>query len=92
MASGRPGLITKIGLETFLDPRKDGGALNEIGNKNMSCKTNIINIEGEDYLLYHAPKPDYALIRATAADENGNLSMEDEGMRGTQLQHCTSEV
>lgn len=83
VASGRPGLITKIGLDTFLDPRKEGGALNEIGEKNMSCKINIISIEGEEYLLYHAPKPDYALIRATTADESGNLSMEDEGMRGT---------
>ena len=85
IASGRPGLITKIGLETFLDPREDGGALNEIGEKNMSCKIGIINIEQEEYLLYQAPKPDYALIRATTADEIGNLSMEDEGMRGTSL-------
>lgn len=85
IASGRPGLITKIGLETFLDPREEGGALNEIGEKNMSCKIGIINIEEEEYLLYQAPKPDYALIRATTADEIGNLSMEDEGMRGTSL-------
>ena len=85
VASGRLGLITKIGLETFLDPRKEGGALNEIGKKNMSCKINIIKIEQEEYLLYQAPKPDYALIRATTADENGNLSMEDEGMRGTSF-------
>jgi len=83
VASGRPGLITKIGLETFLDPRKEGGALNEIGKKNMSCKISVINIEREEYLLYQAPKPDYAIIRASTADEIGNLSMEDEGMRGT---------
>lgn len=83
MASGRPGLITKIGLETFLDPRNEGGALNQIGEKNMSCKISVINIGEEEYLLYQAPKPDYAIIRATTADEIGNLSMEDEGMRGT---------
>ena len=85
VASGRPGLITKIGIGTFLDPRKEGGALNEMATKKMSCKINIINIENEDYLLYQAPKPDYALIRATTADESGNLSMEDEGIRGTVL-------
>jgi len=85
MASGRPGLITKIGIGTFLDPRKEGGALNEMASRKMSCKINIINIESEDYLLYRAPKPDYALIRATTADESGNLSMEDEGIRGTVL-------
>ena len=85
VASGRPGLITKIGIGTFLDPRKEGGALNEMAARKMSCKINIINIENEDYLLYQAPKPDYALIRATTADESGNLSMEDEGIRGTVL-------
>ncbi|MGE5684216.1 MAG: acyl CoA:acetate/3-ketoacid CoA transferase [Nitrososphaerota archaeon] len=85
MASGRPGLITKIGIGTFLDPRKEGGALNEMASRKMSCKINIINIENQDYLLYRAPKPDYALIRATTADESGNLSMEDEGIRGTVL-------
>lgn len=85
VASGRPGLITKIGIGTFLDPRKEGGALNEMANRKLSCKISIINFENEDYLLYRAPKPDYALIRATTADESGNLSMEDEGIRGTVL-------
>ena len=85
VASGRPGLITKIGIGTFLDPTKEGGALNEMASRKMSCKITIINIENEDYLLYRAPKPDYALIRATTADESGNLSMEDEGIRGTVL-------
>jgi acyl CoA:acetate/3-ketoacid CoA transferase len=85
VASGRPGLITKIGIDTFLDPRKEGGALNPKGIKKMSCKISVINIDDQEFLLYQAPKPDYALIRATTADENGNLSMEDEGIRGTVL-------
>jgi propionate CoA-transferase len=83
VASGRPGIITKIGLDTFLDPRREGGALNELAEKKISCRISTVNIEGEEYLLYQAPKPDYALIRATTADEIGNLSMQDEGMRGT---------
>jgi propionate CoA-transferase len=85
VASGRPGLITKIGIDTFLDPRNEGGALNSTASKKMSCKISIINIENEEYLLYRAPKPNYSLIRGTTADENGNLSMEDEGIRGTVL-------
>ena len=85
VASGRPGLITKIGIDTFLDPRQEGGALNPKGIKKMSCKISVIDIDDQEYLLYQAPKPDYALIRATTADENGNLSMEDEGIRGTVL-------
>lgn len=85
VASGRAGLITKIGLDTFLDPRREGAFLNEVGRKSASCKVSVISIEGAEYLLYRAPKPDYALIRATTADENGNLTMEDEGIRGTVL-------
>jgi propionate CoA-transferase len=85
VASGRPGLVTKIGLDTFLDPRREGAFLNQMASEKSSCKVSIINIEGEEHLLYQAPKPNYALIRATTSDEKGNLSMEDEGIRGTVL-------
>ncbi|MEW5840683.1 MAG: CoA-transferase [Thermoproteota archaeon] len=83
VASGRPGLLTKIGLDTFLDPRNEGAALNGRAQAATSCKVGVIDIDGEEHLLYRAPKPNYALIRATTADESGNLSMEDEGTRGT---------
>jgi len=85
IASGRPGLITRIGIDTFLDPRNEGGALNPAASKIQSCKISTISIEDKEYLLYQAPKPDYALVRATTADESGNLTMEDEGIRGTVL-------
>ncbi len=85
IGSGRPGLLTKIGVDTFLDPRKEGAALNERAKRNASCKVTVLHIEGVDYLLYQAPKPNYALIRASISDENANLSMEDEGLRGTVL-------
>ena len=85
IGSGRPGLLTKIGVDTFLDPRKEGAALNERAKRNASCKVTVLDIEGVDYLLYQAPKPNYALIRCSISDENANLSMEDEGLRGTVL-------
>ena len=85
IGSGRPGLLTKIGLDTSLDPRREGGVLNEKGHMNGLCKVSVLDIEGEDYLLYQAPKPNYALIRSSVSDENGNLSLEDEGIRGTVL-------
>jgi len=85
ISSGRPGLLTKIGVDTFLDPRQDSAALNELAKRNASCQVSVIDIGGEDYLLYQAPKPNYAMIRASVSDENGNLSLQDEGMRGTVL-------
>jgi propionate CoA-transferase len=85
IGSGRPGLLTKIGVDTFLDPRQDSAALNELAKRNTSCHVRVIDIDGEDYLLYQAPKPNYAMIRASVSDESGNLSLQDEGMRGTVL-------
>jgi propionate CoA-transferase len=85
ISSGRPGLLTKIGVDTFLDPRQDSAALNELARGNASCHVSVIDIDGKDYLLYQAPKPNYAMIRASVSDENGNLSLQDEGMRGTVL-------
>ncbi|HJS65068.1 MAG TPA: CoA-transferase [Nitrososphaeraceae archaeon] len=85
IASGRPGLLTKIGIDTFLDPRREGAALNELGKKNASCKVSVLDIDGAEWLLYQAPKPNCSFIRASTSDEAGNLSMEDEGIRGTIL-------
>ncbi len=76
-ASGQPGLITKIGLKTFIDPRHGGGALNDISKEEM---VKLIEIEGEEYLFYPAFKPDIALLRGTTVDPKGNITMEKEAI------------
>src|SRR6476646_1157521 len=85
ISAGRPGLLTKIGVDTFLDPRKEGAVLNERAKNKLSCKVSVLDIEKTDYLLYQAPKTEFDLIRASISDENGNLSLQDEGTRGTVL-------
>ena len=85
VGSGRPGVLTRVGLHTFLDPRQDGGALNEKARKARSVKVKILYIDGEEYLLYEAPKPEVALVRASTSDEKGNLTVEDEGITGSLL-------
>ncbi|MEM0196589.1 MAG: CoA-transferase [Sulfolobales archaeon] len=78
VAAGRPGLITKVGLNTMFDPRLEGGFLNDLAARRRTCKVEVVAIAGEEMLLYSCPKPTAALIRATTADEEGNLSMEHE--------------
>ncbi len=85
VASGRPGIISRVGLNTFLDPRQGGGALNELARERKTCKVEIIKLDGKEYLFYQAPKPNVALIRGTTSDEIGNITMEKEGIFGTVL-------
>src|SRR5271157_3850546 len=70
IAAHRPGLITKIGLGTFVDPRLEGGKMNKATTEEI---VKVIQIEGEGWLFYPTFKVDVAIIRGTTADENGNL-------------------
>ncbi|WP_432662498.1 acyl CoA:acetate/3-ketoacid CoA transferase [Wukongibacter baidiensis] len=77
IAAGKPGTITRVGLKTFIDPRLEGGKINDI-TKNDIVK--LIELEGKEYLFYKALPIDVALLRGTYADENGNISMEEEAV------------
>jgi len=76
-AAKRPGVLTKVGMDTFVDPQLQGCAMNDKAAQVPIVKH--ILFEGEDYLYFPAIVPDIAIIRATTADENGNLSYEHEG-------------
>jgi len=73
--SAKPGVITKVGIGTFVDPRLGGGSMNSVSTK---PPVRIMEIDGEEYLYYPAPRIDVALIRGTTADENGYISFEEE--------------
>jgi len=77
IAAGRPGLITKTGLGTFVDPRVEGGKMNKCAKDEL---VQVVVFEGEEYLFYPAFKPDVAILRGTIADENGNISFARESM------------
>lgn len=74
-AAGRPGIVTRIGLGTHVDPEQGGGALNAVSKDVLVSR---IDIGGETYLFYRAVPIDAAFIRGTTADEDGNLTMEEE--------------
>jgi len=73
--SKKPGVFTTVGIGTFLDPRLDGGRMNDRSNRTIA---ETAEIQGTEYLFYPASEANIALIRATAADEAGYLSMEEE--------------
>jgi acyl CoA:acetate/3-ketoacid CoA transferase len=74
-AAGRPGVLTQVGIGTFCDPRLGGGKLNDRCRDDF---VSVVDIAGGEWLLYTAPPIDVAFIRATTADEAGNLSLEHE--------------
>lgn len=76
IAAHRPGLLTKIGLGTFVDPRLEGGKINKVTTKDI---IKVVQLEGEEWLFYPTFKVDVAIIRGTTADEHGNLTVTAEG-------------
>ena len=77
ISAGKPGTISKVGLRTFVDPRLEGGKINDVTTEDI---VDLIELDGEDYLFYKKFPVDFALLRGTTADEDGNITMEDEAL------------
>ena len=86
IAGGKPGLRTKVGLSTFVDPRMEGGKVNACTTEDL---VSIDHINGEEWMFYPAFKIDVAILRGTTSDSFGNTTLEREVLK---LDVCSSAM
>jgi len=76
-AAKRPGVLTKVGFDTFVDPIREGCAMNALGAS--APIVSRVEFAGDTWLHFPNIIPNVAILRATTADEHGNLTYEHEG-------------
>ncbi|HEX8078946.1 MAG TPA: CoA-transferase [Jatrophihabitans sp.] len=82
VARGSPGYLTRIGLGTYIDPRHGGGRFTPSARDGL---VEVVRFRGEEFLFYPSWPLDVAILRASSADEHGNLSFEDLPLTSANL-------
>ena len=87
IAAGKPGNLSHVGIGTFVDPRLQGGKVNSVTTEDI---VEVTQLGGREMLFYKAPKINVAFIRASVADQDGNLTMEREALTQDVLAIATA--
>lgn len=86
IAGKKPGVLTHVGLNTFVDPRQEGCKVNDRARAQGREVVELVEMQGREYLFYPSFPLDICFIRGTYADEDGNISIEHEDLTGAELE------
>lgn len=85
-AAHQPGVWTRTGLMTFIDPRLEGGKVNLRTQTEGNELVRLVEVDGKEYLYYPSLPIQVCFIRGTYADEDGNILMDKESLIADQFE------